>query len=290
MSGRKTVVTSTPSASDRKGFRWRVAACCLIAVVAAFAAFGDIRAPVPRTTPASRRSARAQTEAPRARSEPELFRPAPLPIPPAPPAAPVPAPDAVPLEAPRRTWPSAAFEVPTRVDPPAVKIVPTLPAPSAAPSKPHRVPFTLLAAWSKPGLCSSTSDAAAVRDRMTADFREILPDDGGRLYLDPRLPADAEQPIVENLRRTEAEVAKRLALRPARPLTFVYADQPLMKAAACINENVVAFYDGALHIVANRSDVLQSLLHEYTHHALFYELPELDQSGFLRSCLEAGAR
>jgi hypothetical protein len=50
---------------------------------------------------------------------------------------------------------------------------------------------------------------------------------------------------------------------------FVYADQPLMKAGACINENVVAFYDGALHIVANRSDVLQSLLHEYTHHALF---------------------
>jgi hypothetical protein len=42
-----------------------------------------------------------------------------------------------------------------------------------------------------------------------------------------------------------------------------------MKAAACINENVVAFYDGALHIVANRNDVQQSLLHEYTHHALF---------------------
>ncbi len=42
-----------------------------------------------------------------------------------------------------------------------------------------------------------------------------------------------------------------------------------MKASACINEDVVAFYDGALHVVAGRPDLLASILHEYTHHALF---------------------
>lgn len=42
-----------------------------------------------------------------------------------------------------------------------------------------------------------------------------------------------------------------------------------MKAAACINEDVVAFYDGALHIVLGSPDLQQSVTHEYAHHALF---------------------
>jgi hypothetical protein len=50
---------------------------------------------------------------------------------------------------------------------------------------------------------------------------------------------------------------------------YVYFDQQLMKAAACINDDVVAFYDGALHIVLGRADLQQSVTHEYAHHALF---------------------
>jgi hypothetical protein len=142
-------------------------------------------------------------------------------------------------------------------------------ASAASPNKQHRVPFASLAAWSKPGLCAATSDAAQTRDSITAKFNVVEPDDGGKLYLDPRLPAAADQPVLAVLRQAEVEVGRRLGLSSARPLVFVYADQSLMKAAACINEDVVAFYDGALHLVANRADLRQSLLHEYTHHALF---------------------
>jgi hypothetical protein len=64
-------------------------------------------------------------------------------------------------------------------------------------------------------------------------------------------------------------VQGRLGLQPPAPPVFVYFDQELMKAAACINEDVVAFYDGALHLVVSRSDLQQSVTHELTHHALF---------------------
>jgi hypothetical protein len=136
-------------------------------------------------------------------------------------------------------------------------------------SKPQSMPLAALAAWSRPGLCSSSPDAAAARETVISSFRVWDGAERGKFYLDPRLPADAELPILSYLDQAENEISRRLGLRPARPVVFVYFDQQLMKAAACINEDAVAFYDGALHNVANRSDVMQSILHEYTHHALF---------------------
>ncbi|HEX7453127.1 MAG TPA: hypothetical protein VF294_12610, partial [Polyangiaceae bacterium] len=141
--------------------------------------------------------------------------------------------------------------------------------PLAIQSQPRSLPLVALAAWSKPGLCSSSPEAAAARDTITRSFRVWDGAERGKFYLDPRLPADAELPILGYLDQADNEISTRLGLRPARPIVFVYFDQQLMKAAACINEDAVAFYDGALHIVATRSDVLQSVLHEYTHHALF---------------------
>jgi len=142
-------------------------------------------------------------------------------------------------------------------------------APSAVAHHSRQVLRALVAAWSKPGLCNDAADAAGAREAVTSSFRLLELGERGALYLDPRLPADAELPILSYLDRAENEVAIRLGLRPPRPVTFVYADQQLMKASACINEEVVAFYDGALHIVASRPDALASVLHEYTHHALF---------------------
>ena len=141
--------------------------------------------------------------------------------------------------------------------------------PVAVQSKPQSLPLAALAAWSKPGLCSSSPEAAAARDSITGTFRVWDGAERGKFYLDPRLPADAELPILGYLDQADNEISTRLGLHPARPIVFVYFDQQLMKAAACINEDAVAFYDGALHIVATRSDVLQSVVHEYTHHALF---------------------
>jgi hypothetical protein len=87
--------------------------------------------------------------------------------------------------------------------------------------------------------------------------------------LDPRLPPKAENAVLELLAQARTAVEEGLGVQPAPPSVFVYFDQALMKAAACINEDVVAFYDGALHLVVGRDDLQQSVTHEYTHHALF---------------------
>jgi hypothetical protein len=136
-------------------------------------------------------------------------------------------------------------------------------------SAPRRVSLAGLAAWSKPGLCSTAEDAEATREKLTASFRGFDGGLQGRIYLDPRLPEGAEVAVLALLSQAQVEVERGLALRPSPPATFVYFDQQLMKAAACINEDVVAFYDGSLHLVMLRSDLQQSVTHEYAHHALF---------------------
>jgi hypothetical protein len=133
----------------------------------------------------------------------------------------------------------------------------------------RRVSRTALADWSKPGLCSTAQGAAATRDKLTASFRHIDSQALGQVHLDPRLAEGAETTLLPLLEQAQLVVAQQLGLRAEPPTTFVYLDQQLMKAAACVNEDVVAFYDGALHVVAGRSDLQQSVTHELTHHALF---------------------
>ncbi len=141
--------------------------------------------------------------------------------------------------------------------------------PAQTASTPRQVSRAALADWSKPGLCSTAQGAAATRDKLTASFRHIDSQTLGQLHLDPRLAEGSETTLLSLLEQAQLVVAQRLELRPEPPTTFVYLDQQLMKAAACINEDVVAFYDGALHVVADRSDLQQSVTHELTHHALF---------------------
>jgi hypothetical protein len=153
--------------------------------------------------------------------------------------------------------------------PPAVEpLAAATPAPLAVLGR-RRVSLAPLAAWSKPGLCSTSEGAEATREKLTTSFRRFDGEGRGQLHLDPRLPHGAEAAVLPLLAQAEAEVARQLGLHPEPPEVFVYLDQQLMKAAACINEEVVAFYDGALHLVADHSDLQASVTHELAHHALF---------------------
>lgn len=141
--------------------------------------------------------------------------------------------------------------------------------PKTSVGSPRRASSAALADWSKPGLCTTAQGAEAMREQMTASFRRIDDEAHGEIHLDPRLPESAESALLPLLDQARTVVAQQLGLRPAPPPVFVYRDQQLMKAAACINEDVVAFYDGALHLVADRADLQESVTHELTHHALF---------------------
>jgi hypothetical protein len=135
-------------------------------------------------------------------------------------------------------------------------------------SKPRHVPLAPLAAWSMPGLCTTPADAVATRERLTENFRLLQTEGGERLHIDPRLPDGAEAGVVNAIEQARIAAYRYLGLSPTPPPVFVYFDRQLMKAAACINEEVVAFYDGALHFVAGRDDLQASVTHEYAHHAL----------------------
>jgi hypothetical protein len=135
-------------------------------------------------------------------------------------------------------------------------------------SRPGQVPLATLAAWSMPGLCATPADAVATREKLTENFRFLQTEGGERLELDPRLADGAEAGLVNAIEQARIVAHRYLGLSPPPPPVFVYFDRQLMKAAACINEDVVAFYDGVLHVVAGLDDLQLSVTHEYAHHAL----------------------
>ncbi|MFZ5893072.1 MAG: translation initiation factor IF-2 [Myxococcota bacterium] len=127
---------------------------------------------------------------------------------------------------------------------------------------------TGLRIWSQPGLCATSSESTAVRQTLLERFRSIDAGKQGRFYIDPRLPEDAQLGVARELDRAELVMSGHLKITPPRPDTFVYFDAELLQSSACVNRAVAAYYDGALHVVANDPDLPASVLHEYAHHAL----------------------
>jgi hypothetical protein len=166
--------------------------------------------------------------------------------------------------------PAVASEPPLSASAPAEE-----PAPEEAPvheraaAPEHReLTASLLARWSNPGLCTETLEASAVRAQLISHFQSWDWGDIARIYVDPRVAPGAHLPLLDELATAERDIRAALGLQAERADVFVYADVELLRAAACINDNVVAYYDGALHVVVGRADVRQSVLHEYTHHVL----------------------
>jgi hypothetical protein len=131
----------------------------------------------------------------------------------------------------------------------------------------RRVEIATLRAWQQPGLCASGDEASQVHASLMQRFRTVDAD-GVRLYVDPRLPQGAHLPVLDYLDAAHVEVRAELGLSSPSPEVFVYQDTQLLLAAACTNDDVVAYYDGALHVAVNRDDLRQSVIHEYAHHAL----------------------
>jgi hypothetical protein len=126
-----------------------------------------------------------------------------------------------------------------------------------------------LRVWTQAGLCSNNvSDSEQVRRRLRERFRTWDGGELGRLFLDPRLPDSARKAVSEQLTQSQEAVRAVLRLDPDWPEVFVYADAELLRASACVNGEVVAFYDGALHVVRNDEDLAASITHELAHHAL----------------------
>lgn len=140
--------------------------------------------------------------------------------------------------------------------------------PSPAPPVRRRLESVAFSRWQQAGMCNSVGEALEARQTMMTRFRRAEWQGDVRLYLDPRLTEWAHVDLREALDAAEREVTTQLSLRPAPPNVFAYRDPQLLLAGACTNDDVVAYYDGDLHVVATDADVAQSLTHEYAHHAL----------------------
>ncbi|MGK3961121.1 translation initiation factor IF-2 [Sorangium sp. So ce118] len=139
---------------------------------------------------------------------------------------------------------------------------------AAAPRRARRLEQSAFQRRLQPGLCTDPREAARARETLISRFHDEPWGDAGRLYIDPRLPDDAHLPLLYHLEQAERAVFAQLKLEARRPDVFAYLDTELLVAAACTNRGVVAYYDGALHVVTTRSDIQASVLHEYTHHVL----------------------
>jgi hypothetical protein len=127
----------------------------------------------------------------------------------------------------------------------------------------------VLQVWTQTGLCAEQLEASEeVRGLLKTRFRVWEGGERGRFFLDPRLPDDARVQVLAMLDRSEAQVQAKLKLAPARPDVFVYKDAELLRAAACVNDGVIAYYDGALHLAIDDRDLAASVTHELAHHAL----------------------
>jgi hypothetical protein len=116
-------------------------------------------------------------------------------------------------------------------------------------------------------MCERTGAASAARRTMLARFNRV-PWDDAIVFVDPRMPISMGRELFKPLETAEREIGTQLALYPSRPDVFAYRDTQLLLAGGCTNPNVVAYYDGDLHVVPTQADVQQSVTHEYTHHAL----------------------
>lgn len=167
--------------------------------------------------------------------------------------------------------------------PPPVVVQPTvsvaMPLPSAATAAatqlddegpaalPREVPRAVLRDWSQVGLCSETGDASAIREQLRGRFRR--PENGAASYfVDPRLPEGAEQPVLGFVSEGRQRSKSLFGVEPTEPEVFIYSDKELLRASACIGDLPVAYYDGALHVVATDEQLRESVIHEYAHHAL----------------------
>jgi hypothetical protein len=178
------------------------------------------------------------------------------------------------------TAPLAAADPPKAGEPPspppAAPLQPSAPLTSALPEETDEAPpprtrpleISSLTRWTRPGLCAESSEAAEAQATLVSHFRTLEWDGAARLYLDPRLSEDAHLPLLDYLHGAQRQIVDVLQIEPEPPDVFAYFDSKLLLAAACTNDDVVAYYDGALHVVLSHADVQVSVLHEYTHHAL----------------------
>lgn len=113
--------------------------------------------------------------------------------------------------------------------------------------------------------------ARAVAPTASAAFTRVAaPPGSASLYFDPSVPQLAVDKLLDALTRIEALTSARLGLSSSAPDVLLYRNADQLRQATRVSPRTVSYYDGAIHLAWDpKDDFLNSLKHEYTHHALF---------------------
>jgi len=125
--------------------------------------------------------------------------------------------------------------------------------------------------WAPPALCGKGSSKKlsdwvaylkGFRDKSTPELA-LLAD----WHVQPALLERVRLSV--SLARTNVRLQTGIDAPP--PVVYAHLDPATLREHACLTENAVAFYDGAIHVAVSetqRGEIYRSVLHEYTHHAL----------------------
>ena len=130
-----------------------------------------------------------------------------------------------------------------------------------------------LAQWSHDSPCDPrlSAEAARVREQIRLRFTRVAaPPGNASLYFDPSVRDAVVQRLLYALARIERLVHARLGLSSIAPDVYLYRSPTELRKGACVSPKTVSYYDGAIHLYLDPDDdLLNSLKHEYVHHALF---------------------
>jgi hypothetical protein len=153
---------------------------------------------------------------------------------------------------------------------PAASLSPTTSArANVVPDAPKRLPLP----WADRALCGAASPKLSEWAAYLQGFREHQVG-AQRLYADRAVEGRVVSHTARLLGFARDEVQRATELTTEPPDIYVHRDLATLQKYSCVVGNVVAFYDGAMHLadVADdrklRVELWYSVVHEYTHHAL----------------------
>jgi hypothetical protein len=123
--------------------------------------------------------------------------------------------------------------------------------------------------WPHSGRCAASASVEVEEGR--ARYRGTFistPAWHTTIYVAPGAPPSAVESVRSRLERIHELSVSQLGLDSEPPLIYVYPSVEEVRAHSCTSKIAVSYYDGAIHLAADDTELESSLRHEYAHHVL----------------------
>lgn len=115
-----------------------------------------------------------------------------------------------------------------------------------------------------------TEPDAVTREARVRYFASFVPTSAWHttVYAAPGVAAAAVEAVRSYLEPLHQFATGQLGLESEPPPILIYPTTAELRAHSCTSKTALAYYDGAIHITAELTELRSSLRHEYAHHVL----------------------